>query len=135
MYLFNTATFGQWQLPADWLQLGDTITLSPDKPPVFGYEAIRIPLYLSWAKLLTPDKREIFTAYAHDSQTQLDYLSPKVNLLNNSFTKYPASTGFSSTYQLIANRPVNLLPPQNKDYYSHSLALLSFIAQKQSASQ
>lgn len=135
LYLFNTAKFGRWQLPSDWLQLGNTITLSPDKPPVFGYEAIRIPLYLSWAKLLTPDKRENFTTYAHDSKTQLNYLSPKVNLLNNSFTKYPASTGFSSTYQLIANKPVNLLPPQNKDYYSHSLALLSFIAQKQSDSQ
>lgn len=136
LYLFNTAEFGQWQLPADWLQLDDKTTLSSERPPVFGYEAIRIPLYLSWANLLPSEKRKQFLAYAQASQNQLGYLSPKANLLNNSFAEYPANAGFISTYQLIAQKPIGLANiSQNKDYYSHSLELLAFIAQQQSIAQ
>ena len=37
------------QLIPDWLQLNrDGVTIHPEKPPLFGYEAIRVVLFLTW---------------------------------------------------------------------------------------
>lgn len=47
MRIMSRARFGPYGLPADWLQVDPTGTWMPaiDKPPRFGFDAIRIPLY------------------------------------------------------------------------------------------
>jgi endoglucanase len=47
MAIMARARFGEHRLPADWLQIDPTGTWAPatDKPPRFGFDAIRIPLY------------------------------------------------------------------------------------------
>lgn len=49
--LIKKSRFGAWQLPPDWLFLSDTgaIETWADRPARFGYDAIRIPLFLAWA--------------------------------------------------------------------------------------
>jgi len=47
--LLAEAQFGRWGLPPNWLQVGDRLALPPDRPALFGYDAIRIPLYLMWS--------------------------------------------------------------------------------------
>lgn len=47
--LLNEGRFGSLRLPPDWLLVADELRLPPDFEPVFGYDAIRIPLYLHWA--------------------------------------------------------------------------------------
>lgn len=45
--LVTAARFGKFQLPTDWIDVSTTGSVSPaaGKPPRFGYDAIRIPLY------------------------------------------------------------------------------------------
>jgi endoglucanase len=51
--LLRTARFGAWDLPPDWLALSASglASLPPAErwAPVFGYNAMRVPLYLAWA--------------------------------------------------------------------------------------
>lgn len=45
--LLRAAQFGPNRLPADWIDVGNDGTISPaaDKPPRFGFDAIRVPLF------------------------------------------------------------------------------------------
>lgn len=48
--MLGKARFGERQLPADWLQVSPSgIVPDPARPPTFGYDALRIPLYLMLA--------------------------------------------------------------------------------------
>ena len=48
--LLHVSRFGQFQLPPDWLELvGEQQRVASGFPAEFGYNAVRIPLYLSWA--------------------------------------------------------------------------------------
>jgi endoglucanase len=50
--IVKAAHFGEKRLPPDWLSLRDkTPTIADGFPPNFGYNAIRIPLYMAWAGL------------------------------------------------------------------------------------
>ncbi|MNR75486.1 Minor endoglucanase Y precursor [compost metagenome] len=58
--LLDSTSFGRWNLPSDWLKLSARPTPAPGFAPRFGYDAIRVPLYLMWAgeeARLTPFKR------------------------------------------------------------------------------
>ena len=47
--LLSAARFGPLRLPPDWLSLGGPAPAPAEKfPTQFGYNAIRIPLYLAW---------------------------------------------------------------------------------------
>ncbi len=57
--LFEEARFSHAGLPADWVLVGDGgVSLAPDFPPYFGFDAIRVPLNIAWwnrrNSLLTP---------------------------------------------------------------------------------
>ena len=49
--LLKIGRFGEWRLPPDWLEVGTGLTLPKGFAPVFGYNAIKIPLYLTWSDL------------------------------------------------------------------------------------
>jgi len=46
--LLDRARFGERGLPPDWAILAHAVTPAPDRPPRFGYDALRIPLYACW---------------------------------------------------------------------------------------
>jgi endoglucanase len=46
--LFDAARFGAFGLPSDWISLRGDVRPAQGRPPVFGYELIRAPLYLAW---------------------------------------------------------------------------------------
>jgi endo-1,4-beta-D-glucanase Y/GGDEF domain-containing protein len=61
--LVESAQFGRSKLPTDWLSLAK----SPAAPAQgfeerFGYDALRIPLYLYWADAVTPGGLRVFDA-------------------------------------------------------------------------
>jgi endoglucanase len=52
--LLRQGRFGRWGLPPDWLAVpraGGASSLPRDRPPRFSYDAIRVPLYMTWAGL------------------------------------------------------------------------------------
>ncbi len=134
--LLQTGRFGRWQLPPDWLRLADKPELAPDFKPRFGYDAIRIPLYLIWAKLDNPDNLKPFKDFWGYFKSA-SFVPAWSNLTDDSVDSYNASPGIQAIISL-ANLPVSaradnhkpLLTQSSPDqaYYSASLLLLSKIA-------
>ncbi len=133
--LLRTARFGRWRLPPDWLSLQNPPLVSKAFPQVFGYNAIRIPLYLIWAKredrqLLQPYLD--FWSYFHGAM----FTPAWTNLLDNSVDSYNAPPGLRAVATLVETvatmptaRPPHFPPLDNEqDYYPASLLLLTKLA-------
>lgn len=132
--LLDKARFGKWRLPSDWVSLdpGGAVKPAPDFPPRFGFDAVRVPLYLIWAGLATP---ELLAAY-------LDFwgsfgdgpVAAWTDLADNATAPYPASTGVQAIVRLARAdhggeaAPLPEIGDQD-DYYAASLALLARLAQ------
>lgn len=130
--LVERARFGDTQLPPDWLELDDEgLRPSPRFPARYGFDAVRIPLYMAWAGLASADDwRGLKQLW------QRDPVPAWVDLADDSTAEYAWSRGMASVAGLLGSAPVNdpLNNPANNpadsetDYYSHTLLLLTRIA-------
>lgn len=114
---------GRWGLPADWLQLSETATPWRERPARFGYEAIRIPLFLRWAR---QEQHPVVSRFAKFAARP--GFPAWVGLEDNSQADYMAPAGFEAVAQLArevvyGQRP--RWPAPDSDYFSTSLLLLS----------
>ena len=134
--LLLEAHFGRWGLPADWILLGDKLTLAPGFPSRFSYDAVRIPLYLLWAERETTELMMPFQNYwGHFKGAK--FMPAWTNLNDDSIDSYDASLGIRSIGQLTSTYP-NLSLVQlsaldtDQDYYSSVLLLLAktFVAER-----
>lgn len=90
--LLQESRHGRWGLPSDWTLLGETLVPSPDFPPRFGYDAIRIPLYLQWAGLATPQLLDPYRSYwSYFSGAR--FLPAWTDLTDDSVDSYDAAGG------------------------------------------
>lgn len=132
--LVEQARFGEWQLTSDWLRDTDgTLSVSPDFPPVFGYNAVRVPLHIGWlnprSALMQPFA-EFWKNHGGDAQPAT------VNLETGAFGPDPALPGMRAvaafTVACAENRRLTVrdLPALKWDepYFSASLNLLTKIA-------
>lgn len=133
--LLQQARFGVFGLPPDWLVVGKTVELATSYPPIYGYNAVRVPLHLVWAgddqiELIKP-----FLDYWASFHT-LSSIAATLNLVNNQQSVERAFLGMQAIAQLtqgLANRAVlsqNDLPflSAKESYFSASLLLLTKIA-------
>jgi endoglucanase len=135
--LLARARFGQWGLTTDWLTLTDSGGVSPaaNLPPRFGFDAIRIPLYLVWGGAGTPQLLSAERKY-WDAFADIDKPVPAwIDVTNGSVAPFPAPAGFQAIIQLAQPRrdPKPAPPPEigDKDnYYSASLILLAGLARR-----
>lgn len=127
--LLKEASFGRWGLPPDWVLLNNKLTLPAEFLPRFSYDAVRIPLYLLWAKyetveLLTPFLQ--FWGYFEGAS----FIPAWTNLVNDSIDSYDASSGIrgiaqlSLTYSKLHAASLPALD-DTQDYYSSLLLLLA----------
>ena len=129
--LLARARFGRWGLPPDWLVLGNDLSIDTTKPPLFGYNAVRIPLYLVWANKDNAANLAPFLAYWGSYP---DFIPSWTNLMDDSIDSYPASDGVIAVRNLVfytaGKRAIKseLSVAGKQDYYSASLILLSRIA-------
>jgi endoglucanase len=133
--LLAKARFGQWGLPTDWVTLtrGGGISPTATLPPRFGFDAIRIPLYLVWGgaaspQLLSPELA-FWGAFADKP------IPAWVDVTNGSVAPFPAPGGFNAIVTLA--RPTQDPNPapapeigDKDDYYSASLILLAGLARQ-----
>lgn len=81
IWLIGQCQFGEWALPADWVDIvPGKVSLARTRQPFFGYDALRIPLYLAWAGeagLLTPYER------FWDEFTMRQFVPDRVHLQTN----------------------------------------------------
>ncbi|MEF3167780.1 MAG: glycosyl hydrolase family 5 [Deltaproteobacteria bacterium] len=130
--LLEAARFGRWQLPPDWLLLSDPLKPAPGWPPRFGYNAIRIPLYLAWAGITDESLMAPFKGY-WTTQPCPQFLPAWTDLETDAIASYGAEPGIRAIRDLILNK--NIPPPETsisaQGYYSASLYLLSHMALRQ----
>ena len=67
--LVDAARFGPADLPTDWISLKGAPMPAKGFPRTFGYDAVRVPLYLAWAGLGTPARVAPFLRLVRDGLT------------------------------------------------------------------
>lgn len=129
--LIAQARFGKWHLAPDWVFRSDNgiVAVAPGFPPDFGYNAVRIPLYLAWADPASP----LLATFA-DFWTGIGSgpTPATVNLKTDAFGPHPALPGMLAVATLaqacVAKKPIALsdIPPvkRSEDYYSACLKML-----------
>jgi endo-1,4-beta-D-glucanase Y len=119
---------GRWGLPPDWLLDVSPVTSAPGFKSRFGYDAVRIPLYLKWAGLDTPERMSAFKSYWHYFDGA-HFVPAWTNLDDNSVDTFNAAPGILSVRNWVLGAP--LMPPTpvaGEDYYSAALRMLTWIA-------
>jgi endoglucanase len=115
--------FGEARLPADWLVLSDPPVPWAERPARFGYEAIRIPLFLAWSRQSTHPAMRALTAYL-----KAPGFKAWVDLNSGQKAEYLAPAGFEAVAQLSRYVTYKLPPTWPKidgDYFSASLSLMA----------
>ena len=134
--VLNKASFSTLNLPPDWMILKDSgISVFSDRSKNFGYEAIRVPLYISMDKKTDFPQgiKEILKMYE-----KIGYIPLSVNLIDDSFSLKTAPGGFYAVFSLAAkaigeqavsdkliNEAKEKLINEKDDYYSYTLYLLA----------
>lgn len=127
--LLSYARFGHYGLPSDWLELKDPVSIWAERPARFGYEAIRVPLFLAWAK-----KTDHVALRAAETYMHKPGFPAWVALTTSNKAEYKAPLGFEAVARLVRHsvdpKQVFVLPAGDTDYFSSSLMLLAGIAAK-----
>ena len=124
--------FGRWRLPPDWLRLGERVAPGGQPPERFGYDAMRIPIYLVWGRrdseaLMRPYRD--FWGHFEGART----LPAWTNLKDDSVDSHGAHAGVRAVAQLVREYPrarAERLPAleRGQSYYSAVLLLLCKVA-------
>lgn len=128
--------YGRWRLPPDWILLKqEGSAIFADKPPLFGYEAIRVLLWASWDDSLNtvPGVTKLLDLIAASGK-----LPMTIDLVKNQSSEQEASAGGLAIVALCAERlgrskqaldlwqqAANKIVAEEADYYSQVLYLLA----------
>jgi len=127
--LLGSARFGRWQLSPDWLLLGENAEPAPGFQPRFGFDAVRIPLYLLWARKETRDLLRPFASYWKYFRGAR-FLPAWTDLTDDSIDSHNAPPGIRAIASLTTRYPKVRSArvtgfADEQDYYSYALLLLS----------
>lgn len=130
--LLAESRFGPRDLPAEWVALGGPTPVPANGfPPLFGYNAIRVPLYLAWAG---PSERQQLAPFAAAWSNR----SPEVvDLLTDTPGDRLTDRGYRAVADLVrcvmdgTPMPDDLRAPSDEPYYPATLRALALIAVKQ----
>ncbi len=133
--VLDLARFGALKLPPDWALVGrnNDVGIADDWPPRFGYDAIRIPLYLAWAGHRGPLGRFV---EAWRSARVGNRPPAWIDLRSGAVADYVASGGYEAVERLTAamagGTPIGeaTMPSLEAvdDYYAASLKMLARVA-------
>ena len=129
--LAREGRFGAQKLPPDWLlvRADGGLALAPEKPPLFGFDAIRVPLYLAWGG---EDSLARETAAYWRGKIQAQKAPPAwVNMSDGHEADFPLSGGGVAIAALALDDPsIQALrgASQDRTYYSSALVLLAEMA-------
>lgn len=140
--LLDLCRFGLYALPADWVSFAPARlggqhpdfgqpTPAPGFPARFGYDAIRIPLYLAWDGARG---RELAAPMLDFWMNAGSRMPATLDLATGLPGPDPASAGLLAvaavSARLLGRQPAAALPPLpvNDSYYSSALYLLALVA-------
>lgn len=146
--LLESARFGRFGLPANFVEmtLRQDGTLLPGLTdnnghdpswPYYGFDAVRVPLYLAWGGLMTSERRSIFETF-WQIYPDIACVPAALDLVSGKATNYPLSDGGRAILALArgSDDPAKiafLLPAHPtgstpNDYYGEILMLLTRLA-------
>lgn len=132
--LARDGRFGPQRLPPDWLLVRDDGALepAPGRPPTFGFEAVRVPLYLAWGgeNLLAAQTVEYWRAEMQTKRRPPAW----VNMSDSQVADFPLSSGGVAIAGLALNDPTISAArgtPPDPTYYSSALTLLAEMAARE----
>lgn len=129
--LLETARFGEHRLPTDWIETSGELRPAETFPPHFGYDAVRIPLYVIWANLATPARTDAMAQFwAHNDVAW-------INVTNGQLSSEKQSPGMAAIARLTQRSSPIKMPTkadiESGDYYNASLLMLAGLAERQRA--
>jgi endoglucanase len=144
LYLVSVARFGASKLQADWMVVkpngdgGLDLSLLPDKPN-YGFDAMRIPLYLLWDGKASADNVAALLSFWKNCKD--NKIPATVNLISGTVSTYPIPPGMRAIVAAVEAHSAQpnvrvsaaLIPTlpalaDDKDYYSAALGLLVRLA-------
>ncbi|HXT07787.1 MAG TPA: glycosyl hydrolase family 8 [Roseiarcus sp.] len=129
--LYDAAKFGPFALPSDWISLKGGVAPAAGRPPVFGYELIRAPLYLAWGP---PEARPRLVALAQSWLGASGGAPMVIDVKRGAITQSFADRGYRAVAALARcaaqgeKFPPELLEVLPERYYSATLHMLSLTA-------
>lgn len=134
--MLGYSRFGRWGLPPDWLKLGDLVVPGGTPPERFGYDAVRIPIHLLWARKDTDALMQPYRAFwGHFDGGKV--LPAFTNLGDDSVDTRGAGQGIRAVAQAVADPRgrADRLPAlaRGESYYSSVLLLLCKVALRERA--
>jgi endo-1,4-beta-D-glucanase Y len=131
--LMRTARFGASALPTEWISVRDAKPRPADGfPPVFSYNAIRIPLYLIWAGLGSP---ELYGPYVNLWTKRARIGLPVVDVTDGRVVESLDETGYATLAALLDCAAFGTALPDSfltlrrgENYYPATLQLLAISA-------
>jgi len=135
--LLEQARFGRWNLPPDWLALRSP-GLRPEpqrgRGDRFGYDALRIPLYLAWSGRW--HSGPVAAARAFWDATSQPALPGWVRLSDDALAPYAAGPGVVAIHRLVGRgagttSDLPLPAPPGRSYYQQALMLLAEVAMRE----
>ena len=128
LQLIDQARFGPARLPTNWISLSAG-AVSPAKgyPSVFGYDAVRIPLYLGWGRPNEKDRLAVFARLFDAPPAVIDIGTgkPTEPLQGQGFAAIAAFTHHLADGAAI---PQSLWNVEPEFYYPTTLHILSLVA-------
>jgi endoglucanase len=128
--ILGAARFGEHTLPPDWLDIAAEAKPAAGFPPVFGFNAIRVPLYLSWSE--QPDRPELMAPFLALPAAfgGPERVPATIDVLTGKPAEYPLPAGGQAVLRLAAARAAGARPDlpaldPKDDYYSSTLLLLT----------
>lgn len=132
--MLQKGLFGVWGLPPDWLSVSrPALALAPAAgwPPRFGFDAIRVPLWLTWAGAMPAAMGSNFIGYWQSPR--FPYRPAWIDLEDGTYADFPAPPGMDAIANLTMAALTGTAPQlpavaDAPDYYSAALTLLSRMA-------
>jgi endoglucanase len=126
--ILKYAHYGRWGLPPDWLTLTEQSAPADKLSDRFGYNALRIPLYLLWSRRETPELLQPYREFWGYFQGAR-FLPAWTNLKNDCVDSYDASAGIHRIAHWVMQYPRTPAAPKtppaaDEGYYSAALMLL-----------
>ncbi len=129
--LLDAAKFGPAKLPSDWIALSEGVRPAGGFPDRFGYDAVRVPLYLAWGQ---PKQRgrlsELVQAWAGPDDTAPPVVDLDTGAKAETFADsgYRAVAAYARCVATGAPFPAKLRSVDFQRYYPATLHMLTLIA-------
>nr|WP_260441463.1 glycosyl hydrolase family 8 [Serratia fonticola] len=131
MAMIGKMAFGKPQLPTDWVTLQANGQMAPasDWPPRFGFDAVRVPLYLHWFQNNSPQLQPFARFWrSYDRRA----IPAWIDVLSGQRADYYQNQGMRAVRDLVVgdSGPLTSRLDPDEDYYSASLHLLAYWSQR-----